>query len=271
VWVDATFAGLLAEYHSFAGLDRATVRDGNAIEARAFERVDAAIFSSRWARATAIDAYDLDPMRAHVVPFGANIDLPTEATVETYIRARSTDRIELAFIGVIWEGKGGPLALETARLLNESGIPTRLTVVGVTPALDGPAPEWLECTGMLDKGTAEGRATFARVLARAHVLVFPTRFDAYGLAIAEANAYGVPAVAPCHAGPATIIRDGRNGALLERDATAGDYHDAVLQMWGDSHAYRALARSSHHECRDRLSWASASRRVLEILTDVSGC
>lgn len=269
IWIDATFEAMHAEYPPFSRLSAASIRAGNNADALALARTDAAIFSSDWARDTAVEAYGIESDQTHVVPFGANILAPSATDVERVIAARRDDHLELVFIAARWQGKGGDVALETARLLNAAGVATTLTIVGVAPQLDGPAPEWLRVTGFIDKRTSEGMAMFVRAVAKAHLLVFPTEFDAYGLAIAEANACGVPAIAPRIGGVSTVIADGKNGVLLEQDADANAYRDAAIRVWSDHEAYRSLALTAHNEFRERLNWGVAGDRVLSILENIA--
>ena len=46
------------------------------------------------------------------------------------IEARPNDRCRLLFVGIGWERKGGDVAVEVARLLNDRGLPTELTMLG---------------------------------------------------------------------------------------------------------------------------------------------
>jgi glycosyltransferase involved in cell wall biosynthesis len=53
------------------------------------------------------------------------------------------------------------------------------------------------------------------VLSRATVACFPSRFEGWGLAVAEAVALGVPVVASDLPGIRSILRDGAHGTLVE--------------------------------------------------------
>ncbi len=47
------------------------------------------------------------------------------------VSSRAMDELELLYVGRDWERKGGPMAVDVARLLHESGHKVRLHVVGV--------------------------------------------------------------------------------------------------------------------------------------------
>src|SRR5688572_14595717 len=134
-WVDATFAGMLNYYPGYSNLWRGSVRNGFEMEREAMRRCALAIFASRWAADSAIRGYpgDIDPAKVKVVPFGANLaETPPVEKVWAAIDARPTDRSTLLFIGVDWERKGGDVVVDTARSLNEGGLPTELLIVGTS-------------------------------------------------------------------------------------------------------------------------------------------
>ena len=133
-WADATFAALIDFYPGFDDLDPRTIEQGHEVERRALKRCAAAIYASEWAARSAINDYGADPGKVYVVPFGANLDaLPTEEQAYALIARRPRDSCRLLFLGVDWERKGGALAVEAARILNQRGLPTELVVVGCEP------------------------------------------------------------------------------------------------------------------------------------------
>ena len=114
-----------------------------------YRRVDAAamaaathvVFPTRWSADFARQHFDVPPEKVHVIPYGANLNTRRDAaTIEGFLERRSPARCELLLVGTDWERKGGPLSADITRLLNERGIPARLTVLGCTPKLD-PMPE----------------------------------------------------------------------------------------------------------------------------------
>ncbi len=73
---------------------------------------------------SAIRSYGADPGRTKIVPLAANIDCDrTEAEIERLIGARSTDEVNLLFLGIDWLRKGGDLAVAVASELSRRGNP----------------------------------------------------------------------------------------------------------------------------------------------------
>ena len=265
LWADATFAGLMELYPGYRNVSGETVRHGNSLEQAALDRCSAAIYASDWAAQTAIAHYDVDPGKLHVVPFGPNRthDKSAEAVTQ-FIQRRPVSPCRLLFLGVDWERKGGPLALEVARTLVQRGLPTELHIAGCDPALD-PTPPYVVRHGFIDKTDAAGAAKIDALLSAAHFLLLPSRAECFGLVFLEASSVGVPSLAAEVGGVASAVRNDRNGRLFPLTASAAEYADYVIEIMANNERYRRLAESSYTEYRENLTWDRASARVRNIL------
>jgi glycosyltransferase involved in cell wall biosynthesis len=172
-------------------------------------------------------------------------------------------------LGVNWERKGGPLALEVAQLLNRQGLETELWVVGCQPKATGDLPSFVRPYGFIDRATPAGEAQFAQLLNSAHFLIFPTQADTFGVAISEANAAGLPCVAAAVGGIPTVVQADVNGRCFAVDATAQDYADYIAAAMADPARYQSLALSAWQHYRQHLSWEAAQTRVWSYLQELT--
>ena len=92
----------------------------------------------------------------------------------------------------------------------------------------------------------------AGLIASFDVYVSPSRFDAFGIAIIEAMACGVPVVATESAGAMEIIDDGRTG-LLAPIGDADGLAAAISKLLTDAQMRNKLAANAVHAVRDRFS------------------
>ena len=69
----------------------------------------------------------------------------------------------------------------------------------------------------------------AEAYSTSHVLIYPSRFDEFGIGILEANATGTPVIASNIAGPREIIIEGINGFLVDSEVT-DDLVEAALHL-----------------------------------------
>lgn len=269
LWTDALLGSLVDFYPYLTNLCPETRRRLHAVEKAALERCDRVILTSQWAAQSAMDLYSLPADKIRIIPRGASRaqDL-AQSEVEALIAQRPQSLCRLLFLGVDWERKGGPLALEVAQTLNQQGVKTELWVVGCEPKWAGDRPSFVRSCGFIDRATPEGEAQFAHLLSTAHFLIFPTRADTFGVAISEANAAGLPCVAAAVGGIPTVLQADVNGRAFPIEATAGDYAEYVAAVMADSPRYQALALSAWQHYRQHLSWEAAQQQAWDYLQEL---
>ena len=262
IWADATFARMQNYYENFSRLTPGSARDGHAAEQRALDRCRLAVYSSEWAAVSALRDYHLAPEKVCVIPFGANVPWQlAPAEVDALIQSRPLDRCRLLFVGIQWPRKGGAIALDVAKRLNERGFAVELTLIGSGSEAGLPLPDYVRSLGYIDKATIEGRRQMQEEISRTNFLILPARADCSPAVLAEANSLGVPALAPAVGGIPTILRDGVNGYLLAEAAPAEDYCERIM---GCSN-YTGLARSAYREFEKRLNWQTATCDLIDKL------
>ncbi|MFH7245479.1 MAG: glycosyltransferase family 4 protein [Spirulina sp.] len=269
LWTDALLGSLVDFYPYLTNLCRETQRHLHATEQAALDRCDRVILTSEWAVQSALSLYNIAPDKLRIIPRGASRAVDrAEAEVAALIQARPPLPCRLLFVGVQWERKGGPLALAVADYLNQQGLPTELWVVGCQPQHEGPLPDYVKVYGFVDRATAEGEAQFDRLLGEAHFLILPTQADTFGVAISEANAAGVPAVASAVGGIPTVLQADVNGCAFSLGAAAAEYGDFIAVYMADYPRYQALAHTAWHTFQHRLSWTAAQKTALGILREL---
>jgi glycosyltransferase involved in cell wall biosynthesis len=268
-WTDATFAGLVELYPGYDNDSKETIRNGNALEQAALDRCSLAIYASDWAAQTAIAHYKVDPRKLRVVPFGPNrAEGNGAAEVEESIQRRPASPCRLLFLGVDWERKGGPLALEVARILVQQGLPTELHIAGCDPPLNL-TPSYVVRHGFIDKRNPAGAAKIDALLSATHFLLVPSRAECFGLVFVEASSMGVPSLATEVGGVPTAVRNGRNGRLFSLTAPALEYANYIIDMMADVETYRRLAHSSYAEYSENLTWKRAATEVQNLLASIT--
>lgn len=167
----------------------------------------------------------------------------------------------LLFVGLDFLRKGGDAVFAAAQLLRDRGHDVRLTIVGVADwPLPGSPPPWVEFLGPVS-------AQVLRTLwARHDVFLMPSRFEAYGIAIIEALAAGLPSIAYNAYAMPEFIKHGETGLLVdevEPEALA----DAVLKILDDP-AYLTRVAAARPEILDRHDWDRAAQRMITFIREV---
>ncbi len=126
------------------------------------------------------------------------------------------DPFRILFVGGVGQRKGVKYLLEAYRRIKSTQ--TELRLVGPLPA------DLRPLTPYSGSATLTGRLNHKDVLRelyQAHVLVLPSVFEGFGLVIPEAMATGIPVIASTHTAAPEIIRDGRDGFVIEPDDVDG--------------------------------------------------
>ena len=163
--------------------------------------------------------------------------------------------------GVLTVGYVGRLAPEkqVRRLEEIANVPgTRLVVIG-----DGPSRGVLEkniptakFTGML------GGLDLARAFASLDVFVHTGESETFCQTVQEAQASGVPVVAPAAGGPLDLIEPGRTGLLYD-PADRSSLRSAVAVLVGDRDLRGSLAEQALAKVRTR-SWSTVVDELIEV-------
>jgi glycosyltransferase involved in cell wall biosynthesis len=269
-WQDATFDSMLDFYPEFTRLSASARFAGHRQESLALGNVAAAVYSSEWAADSPIRDYGVDRAKVHVVPFGANLlEEPGKADVTSWIEERIAQPLELLFIAADWERKGGSVVVQAVDELRARGIPCGLTILGTVPAASiGTLPPGTKMMGFLDKSSRADVLKFRESLRQACFLLLPSKAEAYGIALCEACAYGVPLVTSDVGGIRTIVREDINGRAFSVSSDACEYADFISQTWMSPPAYRSLALSARDEFETRLNWRAAATSFAGILRGV---
>ncbi|MBU3700285.1 MAG: glycosyltransferase family 4 protein [Candidatus Kapabacteria bacterium] len=226
------------------------------IEQHTYSTLAGVLTMSHWNARHVIATGSIAADRVHVVGAGINVasDLPTQDDVA---RRLEKDSRTVLFVGRHFHRKGGDIVVagvERARQL--SGQTIRLVVAGPTAwPLPGEPPAWVEFIG---------DAPLERVqkeLRQADVLALPSRFEAYGIAVLEALAGGVPVIGRNDFAMPEMIEAGRTGALVDGDADE-QFAEALLSVLGnETIAWETLLVAP--EVRARHAWPAVARKMLD--------
>jgi len=254
-----------------------------------FKRSSLIIFAAEWVKKLAIEYYGVQPEKIQVIPFGANIEPKSQDEIYQSINQRPLTQCNLTFIAKNWVMKGLPLTFEVAKNLNKNGLQTILNVIGNDPPritkrrrvshmihyhrfdqrevfkYQYHRAGFVKHHGFLTKDDPGDDQSLSKIILSSHFLLHPTSFDCFGLVLAEANAYGVPAITTNLLGPDSIIRDGVNGYKYPLGRFVGLATNRILSIFKDYSQYIKLASSSFHEYKKKLNWDTSVKKVLELI------
>jgi glycosyltransferase involved in cell wall biosynthesis len=269
-WTDAVFHAMHSYYgKSFANMPDSAVARGKWQEETALRNCTIAAYASAWALEGARQLTDTAKLR--ILPFGSS--LPVQHTAEDIARSAAkkrsirSNKCELLFVGVNWERKGGAIAVETAMLLNEAGIETKLRIVGSQPP--GEVPSFVETLGFINKSSESGKHKLIELFRSADVFILPTKAEAAGIVFAEASSFGLPCVTYATGGVTDYVRSGINGICIEPGASAERFAEEITKLLESPAEYEACATRAFHEYKTRLNWESSVRQLVQYCAECS--
>ncbi|MGH3008113.1 MAG: glycosyltransferase family 4 protein [Gaiellaceae bacterium] len=154
-----------------------------------------------------------------------------------------------------------PEVLYVGRLSPEKNVDVLVEAVGdlnLVAAGDGPLRELVP--GALG---AVPHAEVERLLERATVVIAPCEREGFGVAAAEAMAFGRPVVAAAGGALLELVEDGETGLLVPpRDAPA--LRAAVERLLADADLRERLGDAARGRARERFGWDSVIERTVEV-------
>jgi glycosyltransferase involved in cell wall biosynthesis len=269
-WHDSTwsslFRGHLSEVLDFATFSK-RYPDLKLWDEMALRRADCVIFAADWLVDVAMSDYGVNREKLAVVPFGTHHPACSEEAVLEWIARRSQEPCRLLFLGKDWRRKGLSSAMQLAEELNRRGVATALTTIGFDPTEVAKHPSSLvRHLGFLDKREPAQSSRITDALSNSHFLVHPASFEAFGYALVEASAHGLPILGTRTTGLLTIVRDGHNGFLFDEQSFVEDAATRVATLFSSyEDSYVAVAKRSYAEFTRRFSWKDNASQVLKIL------
>lgn len=256
---DATFA-VMVDYY-FKGLVSWNVKQANKIEQTALLKATHAIYASQWAYQSAIQDYNADKSRIHVIEFGANIDeqniIPHKFTYN--------GQLDLLFLGVDWIRKGGDIAVEATRYLNDKGIPTTLHIAGIQNLDNNIANlPYVKNYGFLNKNNPNDYNQLVSIIQQSHCLLLPTNAECAGIVFCESSANGLPIFTYKTGGVSNYVENGKNGYMLPIGSSGQEFGKKIYECL-QSGELEKMSKTAVDAYNEKLNWTVWGQKIEYII------
>lgn len=221
------------------------------------------IKSSDWALNSVIHDYGCPKDKAFVLEFGANIDEKDIVEAEPY----RGGELRILFSGTNWKRKGGDIAIDTVRKLNENGLNAKLFLVGLDADKIPTAyqnVDGVEYVGYLNKNNPQQYNKYIEIIRHCHCLLLPTHAECSAMVLCEAAAFGLPSFIYDTGGLANYVINGKNGYRLDSHSTADDFAKVMMRTI-DNDEFEKHHRGALTLYAEKLNWTSWSQRLSELI------
>lgn len=200
--------------------------------------------------------YRLDPACITIVPNGVG------SMFFDVTWAPPGDDAPLLFFGRLDERKGVRVLIDAISGLD--GAPP-LLVIGRGDQ-EGPLRALVRARGLESRVRFEPWASpeeLARHIARACMVVLPSRFESFGNAMAESMAVGAPLISTRGGSIPEVVEDGRTGILVPPDDPVA-LRRAMVELLAQPERAARLGAAGRERVRAMFRWDVTARRYLEI-------
>ncbi len=222
---------------------------------RAAPGLDAVACVSEAARADFVARVGVAPERCRVIPNGvdpARFEGPFDRSGARRSLGVDEDAFLILSLGRLRPEKGHDTALRAAIEIAKGEPKARVRIVGDGPER-GRLSQLASSLGLDPRTTFAGhRDDVPAILAAADCLVAPSRFEGFGLAVAEAMAAGLPVVASDAGALPELIEDDVTGLVVPPDQPP-ELARAVLRVLRDRELTAGLAENARARVRERFS------------------
>ncbi len=232
------------------------------LEAAVAKKVSGVIYPTPWACSEAAVRFAVEKDKIKMIPFGANSYCKSsDEQVLVQINQRTLDTVNFLFIGKDWDRKGGPLALEIVKQVNEGGIKATLNIIGSSPSIPAENQNQVNVIGYLSPANRNDRLKLETAFEQADFFLVPSHAECFGLVFAEAQSYGLPCISLNSHGIPGVVDHNKTGLLYDSTASATAIAQEIITLLKNRPTYIDMAVAARTKFKNELNWDQFGRKV----------
>lgn len=187
-------------------------------------------------------------------------------TTEFHKQTHDANIVNILFVGVEWVRKGGEIAVNCVKKLNEIDKTRRYTLhfVGCQPPYEI-KDDNIKFYGFLNRNIPEQAQLMISLREQADIFLLPTRAECAGIVFCESSAYGIPSITFDTGGIGDYIINGENGYRLPMGSTAKDFAKKILDVLADEGKLQYMQKKAVEMYKERMNWDALGDRLHELI------
>lgn len=171
--------------------------------------------------------------------------------------------INILFVGIWFERKGGPLLLESFKILSQKFPNIRLTIVGPVPK-----KYMIKSSKIYQTNFVPRETLLKEFFPQADIFVLvPPKAEGFGFVLIEAASFGIPAIVSQVYALAEIIDDGITGFVI----APGNLNlliDRLTKLISDGSLRQKMGQQAKKQFSKKFAVAKSNEKLLEIYQSV---
>lgn len=231
------------------------IEEAVACQYEVFRRCTRIFVLSEWTAGGIVSDYGIPRERISVIGAGANVP-------NSFTRKINRATPSILFVGYDWNRKGGPLLLESFRIVRRSLPSAELVIVGCSPRA---RLEGVRVVGKLDRRSEADRRRLLELYAEASVFCILPTFDPFPNVLLEAALLGLPVVSIDEGSRSEAVIDGKTG-LLAKSRDPEEIAKLLLRLLTDAPLMISMGDAARQRASQQFTWPVVARKVLDELT-----
>ncbi|MCU0784783.1 MAG: glycosyltransferase family 4 protein [Verrucomicrobia bacterium] len=222
---------------------------------RALRQADLVLTVSKFLKAQVVDWFNVEPEKICVVGNGVESEFFRVAQASRGCSGEPPDRPFVLCVGGLNYLDGGDRMVEVASLLNKQARDLRVLVAGCQHS-DQLKAKAAQLPNLVLLGYLESER-LAHYMRDAVALLFPTRYETFGIAAAEAMAAGTPVITCRSTAVPEIVRDA--GLYVSPDSPE-EAVEAIRELMANSGLAAEYIQRGHDRA-GQYTWAACVRKL----------
>lgn len=265
IYTDATFNLLINNYPDYKRYSLQSKRVGESIEKKALQKAKKIIYSSNWAKDSAINTYNISASKLSVIPFGSNLILDEETKID-FNKKIDKNNFNLIFVGFDPKRKGLDKVIDFHRNLLKKSINSNLFIIGPKQlSKDHLNIKNINFLGKLDKTVPSENAILINTYQKGHFFILPADVEAFGIVYCEAASLALPSISNNLGGVDDIIKHKLNGLKFDPMSSVDKMVESTMEFIIDQQKYTMLRKNTYQYYLEKLNWHQSIQKLIKEL------